>query len=56
MQQRKQRKIKISPTISLKTVEKLKKMSKKHGLSQAKIIERAFNRELKILEQMDPII
>jgi len=56
MQAKRKDKIKISPTISLKTVEKLKEMSKKHGLSQAKIIERAFNRELKILEQMEPII
>ena len=56
MQYKKCKKKVISPRIPESLAKKLKEMSKKHGLSQAQIIERAFKRELQILEQMEAII
>jgi len=50
------KKVKICPRIPIETYDNLKKMGKKHGLSQTQLVLRAFNREIKILEQMEPII
>ncbi len=38
------------------TIERVKKMSRKHGLNQNQILERALNRELAMLEKSEPII
>ncbi|MHA1840440.1 MAG: ribbon-helix-helix protein, CopG family [Candidatus Heimdallarchaeota archaeon] len=57
MQYKNNKKKVISPRVPDDIIKKLKEMSKKHGLSQNQIIERALGRELKILEQMEePII
>lgn len=56
MRHKKENKIKISPRIPVTMLEVLRELSLKHGLSQNKIIERALNKEFKVLKKCEPII